>query len=64
MFERSRAFAYLNVIKRRFQQIYGQRAMTAMPYAMNNDFAPVLASEMASYTIIIGYYALWLYIII
>lgn len=45
-FERSKVFHFLNVVKRRFQQIYGQRALTAIPYAMNNDFAPVLASEM------------------
>uniref|UniRef100_A0A914VU18 Vesicle-associated membrane protein 7 n=1 Tax=Plectus sambesii TaxID=2011161 RepID=A0A914VU18_9BILA len=49
-FERSRAFAYLAEIKRRFEMIYGARVMTALPYAMNSDFAPVLAAEMRGFS--------------
>lgn len=50
-FERSRAFLFLNEIKRRFQASYGQLAAeTAMPYAMNSEFARVLANEMKHYS--------------
>lgn len=45
-FERSRAFLYLNEVKRRFQSLYGSRAETAIAYSMNNEFAPTMASEM------------------
>lgn len=49
-FERSRAFLYLNEIKRRFQTAYGFRADTALAYAMNTEFSQVLANEMRYYS--------------
>lgn len=45
-FERSRAFTFLNEIKKRFQTTYGSRAQTALPYAMNSEFSGVLAAQM------------------
>ncbi|XP_072451096.1 vesicle-associated membrane protein 7 isoform X1 [Chiloscyllium punctatum] len=45
-FERSRAFTFLNEIKKRFQTTYGSRAQTALPYAMNSEFSSVLAAQM------------------
>ncbi|XP_012943229.1 vesicle-associated membrane protein 7 [Aplysia californica] len=47
-FERSKAFMYLNEIKRRFQSQYGVRAQTALPYAMNSDFSRTMSSQMRS----------------
>ncbi len=32
----------------RFQMTYGDRAMTALPYAMNSEFSKVLAAQMVS----------------
>ncbi|XP_063223402.1 vesicle-associated membrane protein 7 [Bacillus rossius redtenbacheri] len=49
-FERSRAFLYLNEIRRRFQTAYGTRAETALAYAMNTEFSQVLANEMKHYS--------------
>lgn len=49
--ERSRAFAFLSDIKERFQNTYGQRAQTALPYAMNSDFSIVLATQMVNFFI-------------
>ncbi|XP_033743167.1 vesicle-associated membrane protein 7-like [Pecten maximus] len=45
-FERSKAFLFLNEIKRRFQAQYGVRAQTALPYAMNSEFSRIMASQM------------------
>lgn len=46
-FERVRAFQYLSDIKNRFEQTYGRaRIQDALPYGMNSDFSPLLASEM------------------
>ncbi|OXB58695.1 hypothetical protein ASZ78_016867 [Callipepla squamata] len=45
-FERSRAFSFLNEIKKRFQTTYGSRAQTALPYAMNSEFSSVLAAQL------------------
>ncbi|KAF4520835.1 hypothetical protein B566_EDAN007130 [Ephemera danica] len=45
-FERSRAFLYLGEIKRRFQASYAGRSQTALAYAMNTEFSPILANEM------------------
>lgn len=45
-FQRSKAFFFLNEIKRRFQATYGLRAQSAIAYSMNSEFAPILASEM------------------
>ncbi|XP_015275982.1 PREDICTED: vesicle-associated membrane protein 7 [Gekko japonicus] len=45
-FERSRAFTFLNEIKKRFQNTYGSRAQTALPYAMNSEFSTVLAAQL------------------
>ncbi|KAG8228902.1 hypothetical protein J437_LFUL011149 [Ladona fulva] len=47
-FERSRAFLYLNEIKRRFVSTYGVRAQTAIAYSMNTEFSRILANEMVS----------------
>ncbi|PKU30983.1 vesicle-associated membrane protein 7 isoform x2 [Limosa lapponica baueri] len=46
-FERSRAFNFLNEIKKRFQTTYGSRAQTALPYAMNSEFSSVLAAQLS-----------------
>ncbi|XP_066945281.1 vesicle-associated membrane protein 7-like isoform X2 [Macrobrachium rosenbergii] len=43
---RQRAFAFLEDIKQRFEAMYGSRAQTALPYAMNSEFAQVLATQM------------------
>ncbi|XP_055034217.1 vesicle-associated membrane protein 7 isoform X2 [Misgurnus anguillicaudatus] len=45
-FERSRAFGFLNEVKKRFQSTYGSRAQTALPYAMNSEFSNTLAVQM------------------
>jgi len=45
-FQRSRAFLYLNEIKRRFLAVFGSGAQIAVAYAMNTEFARVLANEM------------------
>lgn len=49
-FQRSRAFLYLNEIKRRFLAVYGPGAQTAIAYAMNTEFGRVLANEMKHYS--------------
>lgn len=49
-FERSRAFLFLNTIKRRFQTTYGSSANTALAYAMNSEFSTVLSTEMKYYS--------------
>ncbi|KAF6036728.1 VAMP7 [Bugula neritina] len=46
-FERSKAFAFLAEIKRRFQVQYGTRSQSALPYAMNTEFSRILATQMA-----------------
>ncbi|XP_003696851.1 vesicle-associated membrane protein 7 [Apis florea] len=48
-FQRSRAFLYLAEMKGRFLAAYGQDAQSAVPYAMNTDFARTLASTMKHY---------------
>ncbi|KAI5154338.1 Vesicle-Associated Membrane Protein 7 [Manis pentadactyla] len=48
-FERSRAFNFLNEIRKRFQTTYGSRAQTALPYAMNSEFSSVLAAQLVRY---------------
>ncbi|XP_071546974.1 vesicle-associated membrane protein 7 [Panulirus ornatus] len=49
-FERQRAFLFLEDIRQRFHATYGARIHTALPYAMNSEFAQVLASQMKHYT--------------
>jgi len=49
-FERSRAFLFLNEIKRRFLAAYGPTVESALPYSMNTDFGRVLANEMKHYS--------------
>lgn len=49
-FERSRAFLFLNEIKRRFQSNYGSNAGAALAYSLNAEFARVLANEMKHYS--------------
>lgn len=49
-FERSRAFLFLNEMKRRFQTAYGTNLDNAIGYAMNSEFSTVLANEMKHYS--------------
>ncbi|GMI31359.1 hypothetical protein TeGR_g13259, partial [Tetraparma gracilis] len=35
-------FAFLDEVKRRFEERYGERAMTAIAFSMNDEFSPVL----------------------
>lgn len=49
-FQRSRAFLFLNEIKRRFQVAFGTGALNALAYAMNTEFSRVLANEMKHYS--------------
>lgn len=49
-FQRSRAFLFLNEIKSRFISAFGDTAQTAIPYAMNGEFARILATEMKHYS--------------
>ncbi|XP_045479808.1 vesicle-associated membrane protein 7 [Harmonia axyridis] len=49
-FERSRAFLFLNEIKRRFTSAYNGNIENALPYAMNTEFSRVLANEMKHYS--------------
>ncbi|XP_025421830.1 vesicle-associated membrane protein 7 [Sipha flava] len=49
-FQRSKAFFFLNEIKRRFQATYSVRAQNAIAYSMNSEFAPILASEMKRFS--------------
>jgi len=49
-FERSRAFLFLNEIKRRFQTAYSSSVDRALAYAMNTEFSQVLANEMKHYS--------------
>lgn len=43
------AFAFLDDIKERFLATYGSRAQTAIAYAMNGEFGPILQERMVSY---------------
>jgi len=45
-YERSKAFAFLGEIKKRFMNQYGERVYTALPYAMNSDFSSTLMAQM------------------
>lgn len=45
-FERSRAFAFLSEVRRRFTSTYGSRGHTALPFAMNSEFSRVLEIQM------------------
>lgn len=49
-FQRSRAFLFLNEIKRRFQVAFGIGALNALAYAMDTEFSRVLANEMKHYS--------------
>jgi len=49
-FERSKAFAFLTEIKKRFLIQYGERVYTALPYAMNSDFSSTLTAQMRFYS--------------
>nr|XP_039261610.1 vesicle-associated membrane protein 7-like [Styela clava] len=49
-FERSKAFQFLGEIKRKFQRNYGDLALTALPYAMDNEFSRELWSHMQKYS--------------
>ncbi len=43
------AFAFLDDIKERFLATYGSRAQTAIAYAMNGEFGPILQERMVSH---------------
>ncbi|XP_072040978.1 vesicle-associated membrane protein 7-like [Amphiura filiformis] len=49
-FERSKAFLFLGEVKQRFQAMYGTRAQTALPFAMNSEFSRVLSTQMKHYS--------------
>ncbi|ELU01615.1 hypothetical protein CAPTEDRAFT_163659 [Capitella teleta] len=49
-FERSKAFAYLGEVKRRFESQFGNRAQTALPYSMNSEFSPVMSAQMRHFS--------------
>jgi vesicle-associated membrane protein 7 len=42
-------FAFLDDIKNRFKSSYGNRAMTAIAFAMNEEFSPVLKKQLEYY---------------
>uniref|UniRef100_A0A224XX87 Vesicle-associated membrane protein 7 n=1 Tax=Panstrongylus lignarius TaxID=156445 RepID=A0A224XX87_9HEMI len=50
VFERARAFMFLNDIKKKFTSMFGVRANTAIAYAMNNEFSPVLRTKIKIFT--------------
>lgn len=49
-FGRRLPFAFLEDIKGRFRRTYGDRALTALAYAMNEDFSRVLQRQMDYYS--------------
>ncbi len=51
-FRRSAAFRFLDAVHSRFETEFGQRgAITAAPFSLNTEFAPVLASEMKRFNL-------------
>ncbi|XP_073999957.1 vesicle-associated membrane protein 7 [Rhodnius prolixus] len=50
VFERARAFMFLSDVKKKFTSMFGMRANTAIAYAMNNEFSPVLRSKIKIFT--------------
>ncbi|KAK9509477.1 hypothetical protein O3M35_006787 [Rhynocoris fuscipes] len=50
VFERARAFMFLSNIKRKFISMFGTRANTAIAYAMNNEFSPILRTQIKQFT--------------
>jgi hypothetical protein len=48
------AFSFLDKISRKFETQFGSQACTAIPFAMNTEFAPVLASEMKRANVMAG----------
>ncbi|KAJ6241573.1 vesicle-associated membrane protein [Anaeramoeba flamelloides] len=49
-FKRRIAFAFLEDIKQRFLNSYGERGKTALSYGMNSDFSPLLKQRMIYYS--------------
>ncbi|KAI9555890.1 hypothetical protein GHT06_018407 [Daphnia sinensis] len=49
-FERSRAFLFLNEIKKKFTYTFGAHAYSALPYAMNVEFSKTLAGLMKHFS--------------
>jgi vesicle-associated membrane protein 7 len=45
-YERSKAFGFLNEVKKKFTLQYGERVYTALPYAMNSDFNATMMAQM------------------
>jgi len=53
VFRRSDAFAFLSSISNKFETQFGSKsATTAIPLAMNSEFAPILASEMKKFNLV------------
>ncbi len=48
------AFSFLDKISRKFETQFGSQSCTAIPFAMNTEFAPVLASEMKRANVMAG----------
>ncbi|XP_046437641.1 vesicle-associated membrane protein 7-like [Daphnia pulex] len=49
-FERSRAFLFLNEVKKKFVNTFGAHAYSALPYAMNTEFSKILAGLMKHFS--------------
>eukprot|EP00286_Rhodomonas_abbreviata_P017870 CAMPEP_0181323948 /NCGR_PEP_ID=MMETSP1101-20121128/20076_1 /TAXON_ID=46948 /ORGANISM="Rhodomonas abbreviata, Strain Caron Lab Isolate" /LENGTH=189 /DNA_ID=CAMNT_0023432047 /DNA_START=149 /DNA_END=715 /DNA_ORIENTATION=+ len=49
-FSRRAAFSFLEDIKKRFSMQFGDRGRTALAYAMNEEFARVLAKQMEAFS--------------
>ena len=51
-FERSRAFLFLNEIKKKFLNSFGEHVYSALPYGMNTEFSKILAGLMVRHGIL------------
>ena len=45
-FRRSVAFSFLDKMRSKFETQFGSQLSAAIPFAMNSEFAPILATEM------------------
>ena len=50
-FDHTLAFNFLRDIKQRFQSTYGNRANTALPYAMQSEFSRILEAQMNYFSV-------------
>jgi len=46
MFDRKTSFEYLNSIRRQFMELYGLQAKSAISYAFNSEFIPVIEATL------------------